>query len=190
MAIRLLVTNETPSRLVLKTNPAYNQDRDKTYASSRKSGIGCLGFFALVFALIFVYYSASQSHPWYFWVIAGIVLIAFVLFVSIEVNSRNTNRNFARDITVTVDINTGQALRIEKLDSGITRQSEIKLNEVSRLLIDCQGLGHSCTLFLESHGNTPFEVNSASDFEVEQIKEIGKKLGGLLDFYIVQNTDE
>lgn len=181
MTIRLLVTDETPSKLVLKSNPTYNQERDKTYASTRKNGIGCIGIFVLAFALMFLYYSTTESHPWYFWVVVGIVLIAFVFFAFLQVNFFNTNRNFAHDITVTIDLNAGQGLRVEKLESGKTKQSEIKLEEVSRILIACQAVGHSCKLVLELQGSEPFEVNSAYDFDVEAMKEIGKKLGGLLN---------
>ena len=82
---------------------------------------------------------------------------------------------------MSIDLDAGQGLRVEKLDSGKTKQSEIKLEEVSRVLIACQAVGHSCKLVLESQAGKPFEVNSAYDFDVESMKEIGKKLGGLLN---------
>jgi len=181
MTIRLLIIDETPSKLILKTNPAYNQDRDETYASSRKSGFGCLGFFLLAFALIFVNYSTSQTTPWYFWVVTGIIFAAFLFFIFLQINFVNTNKNFARDIKVTIDMDTQQGRRVEKLSSGTERVSEVNLNDVVRILIECQAVGHSCKLLLELKNEQLFEVNSAVDFELGDIKEMGRKLGGLLN---------
>ena len=188
----MLVTEDSPEKVVLQTNPTYNQERDKTFASSLKSGLGCFGIFAalLAFILFYVFTTPRSFLPWYFWLFTAIFFVALTIFISIEISFINFNRNFPRESTITIDLDSQRALRIEKLKSGKAIQSEIKLNDVSRVLIDCQAIGHSCKLALESQSNAPFEVNSAYDFEMESVKEIGKKLGRLLNKPVVLKWSE
>ncbi len=183
MAIRMLVTEDSPTKVVLQTNPAYNQDRDKTYASSRKSGLGCFGVFSilLIFILFYIFTRPLRSLPWYFWVFAAIFFVALTVFIYIEISFIKFNENFPRETTVTVDLDAQHAIRIEKSKSGTTSQTAIKLTEVSRILIECQAAGHLCKLLLQSENDPSFEVNSAYDFEMEPVKELGKKLGRLIN---------
>lgn len=192
MAIQMLVTEDTPTKLVLQTNPAYNQDLDNTYASSLKSGLGCFGILAivLVFILYLFFTTPLSAHPWYFWVFSVAFLIALTVFLFLEISLLNDHRTSARETTVTVDFLSQRASRMEKPKSGKVRQREINLNEVSRVLIDCQEVGHLCKLILESQNNPPFEVNSAYDFEMDPLKDLGKKIGGHLNKPVVLKLAE
>jgi len=183
MAVRMLVTAESPTNIVLQTNPAYNQDIDKTFSSSLKSGLGCFGVFAilLLFILLYIFTRPLSSLPWYFGVIAVIFFVVLMLFISLEISFIISHRNSPQETRVTIDLDAQQAIRIDTSKSGNTSQTAIKLNEVSRILIDCQAAGHLCKLLLESQNNPSFEVNSAYDFEMEPLKEFGKKLGGLIN---------
>lgn len=182
MALRMLVSEESSSKLVLTTNPEYIKDRDKSYASSRKSGIGCYLLFAIVLACILLYlFTTTGPRPWYFWAVTVVFSVALAFFLFIQSSFIKTNRNFPLDSTITIDLDTQRAVRIEKLNSGEIKQSELNIKDVVRILIDCQAVGHSCRLMLESQASEPFEVNSAYDFDIEAMKEIGKKIGGLLN---------
>lgn len=190
------VTNESPTKITLEMDPAWRADTSKTYAESIKQGRGCLGYIAFAFLLILTIlgYSFStdslRSLPWYFWVFTVIVLVGGVIFVIIEVSFQSSRKNDAEEATVTIDLDSQRAVRVEKSESGEVSQAEIKLNEVSRVLIHCEEAGHSCKLILDLQNNTPFEVNSAYDFELNLIKELGKKLGGFLNRPIILKWTE
>lgn len=192
MTIRMLMTEDSPTKVILQTNPAYNQERDKNYASSSKRGLGCFEYFAVPLAFILYYFfnSPRSSLPWYFWLLMAIFLIALIVFISLQISFINFNRNFPRDTKITIDVDSQRAHRTDKLKSGKELQSEIRLNDVSRVLIDCQVPFHFCKLVFESQSNAPFEVNSAYDFELDAIKEIGKRLGELLNKPVVLKWSE
>ena len=192
MTIQMLVTEDTPTKVVLQTNPAYNQDLDETYASNLKNGLGCLGIFAilLVSILYFFFTTPRSALPWYFWVCSGAFFTVLTVFLLLEISLVNDHRTFGRETTVTVDLLSQRALRIEKPRSGKVRQTEINLGEVNRILIDCQEVGHLCKLVLESQNHPPFEVNSAYDFDLGLLKDLGKKIGGLLNKPVILKLRE
>ncbi|HSL42099.1 MAG TPA: hypothetical protein VK897_01630 [Anaerolineales bacterium] len=192
MAIQLLVTEDTPTKVVLQTNPEYNEDVDETHASNLQNALGCLGIFAvlLVFILYFFFATPRSALPWYFWGCSVAVLIALAVFLFFEISLLNDHRTFGRETTVTVDLLSQRALRIEKPKSGKVRKTEINLSEVSRVLIDCQEVGHLCKLVLESPNHPPFEVNSAYDFEMDPLKDLSKKIGGFLDKPVILKLAE
>jgi len=183
MAIQMLVTEDTSTKIVLQANPDYNEDLEKTFASNLKNGLGCLGISAipLFFILYFFLTTPRSALPWYFWVCSAAFFIALTIFLLFEISVVNDIRTFAQETTVTVDLLSQRALRVEKPKFGRVRQTEINLSEVSRVLVDCQEVGHLCKLLLESENRPPFELNSAYDFEMEPLKELGKKLGRLIN---------
>jgi hypothetical protein len=192
MAIQMLLIEDTLTKVVLQTNPDYNQDLDQTHSSNLKNGLGCFGIFAivLVFILYLFFTTPRSALPWYFWVFSVPFLIALTFFLFIEISLLNDYRTEARETTVTVDLLSQRAMRIEKPRFGKVRKTVINLSEVSRVLIECQAVGHLCKLLLESQNNPPFEVNSAYDFEMEPLKDLGKKIGGLLNKPVILKLAE
>jgi hypothetical protein len=187
MTIRMLVTEETPSKLILKTNQEYKQMRDQVPASGSKNIMGCV---VLVIILISFLSISIIAHTWQFWLWTTIFLVTSMVFISFQISFINFNKSLSRDITIAIDLVSRRAIRIDKLKSGTEEHSQIKLNDISRVLIDVQEHGHSCKLVFESQSNEPFEVNSSADFEAEPIKEIGQKLGRLLNKPVVLKVSE
>ena len=155
-------------------------------------GFGCLGFFVILLIpiLYFFFTTPLSSLPWFFWLFTIVFLIALASFIFIEISFVNSNRNFARETTTIIDLNSQQVIRTEKLTNGKVRQSEIKLDEVNRVLIHCEEVGHSCVMFLDSKIQKPFEVNSSTPFELNQLQESGKRLGMLLNKPVILKWTE
>lgn len=183
---QMRVTNESPTKITLELDPAWKAEMSKTYAQSIKQGRGCLGFVAVAFLLILTIlgYSFStnslRSLPWYFWAFAVIVLTGAVIFVLFEVYFESSHKNDAEEATVTIDLDSQRVVRVEKLNSGKTTQNELKLEQVTRVLIHGDDAGHRLKLTLESKSDPPFEVNSDVFFDSEPMMELGRKLGAFI----------
>ena len=192
MAVKMLVTEDTPTKVVLQINPVYKENRDKTYASSRKSGRGYYRIFTILIlaALYYFFTKPFGTLLWIFWIFTAAVFIVFAWLVYLDRFLVRSNKNTGEEITTTIDLDSQRAFRIEKSKLGEVEQPEMKLNEVRRVLIHCEELGHSCKLFLESMNSTRFEVNSAYDFEMNSLKDFGKKLGGLLNKPVILKWTE
>ena len=187
MTIRMLVTEETPSKIILKANPEYNQIMDKASAKGSRDIIGCLVLIIILIAFLSI---SIIARTWQFWLWTAIFLVAAIVFIRFQISLINFNKNLSRDITITIDLDSQQALRVSRLKSANEEHSAMRLNDISRILIDIQTAGHSCKLVFDSQSNKPFEVNSAADFEAQSIKEMGKKLGGLLNKPVVLKISE
>jgi len=180
------VTEETPTKMILELDPEYREFAAETYANSVKSGLGCLGFLAItVISVLFIagysfFTNSLRSLPWSFWVFAVVVLIAGALFVFSEVSFLSSRKNYAQEVKTTIDLDSQHAVRVEKLKSGKVNHYDLDLNQVRRILIHCEELGHSCRVLLDSPGSPGFEVNSDVFFDVEPMKAFGKKLGSIL----------
>lgn len=149
--------------------------------------IGCI---ALVIILITFLSISIFSQTWQFWLWTVILLFASIVFIGFQISFMNFNKNLSRDTTIAIDLNSRRAIRIEKLKSGKEEHSQIKLNDISRILIDVQEHGHSCRLVFESQSHEPFEVNSSSAVDAQLMTEFGKKLGGLLNKPVVFKISE
>lgn len=183
---KMHLTSESPTKITLELDPAWKAETSKTYAESIKQGRGCSGFVAIAFLFILTIlgYSIStnslMSLPWYFWVFAFLVLIGGVIFVLFEVSFQSSRKNDAEEATVTIDLDSQRAVRVEKLNSGKTIQNELKLEQVNQVLIHGEDTGHRLKLTLESQSNPPFEVSSDVFFDPKPMIELGKKLGAFI----------
>ena len=192
----MYVTHESPTQLTLEMDPAWKAETSKTYADSVKQGRGCLVFVAIAFLVLLAIlgYSSStnslSSLPWSFWVVAVLVFIGGVIFVLFEVYFVASHKNEAEEATVTIDLDTQRALRIEKLNSGKTRQNEIKLEQVTQVLIHGNDAIHTLEVTLESQNGPSFDVNSDVFFDSNPMIELGKKLGAFLKKPVVFRISE
>jgi hypothetical protein len=120
------------------------------------------------------------SLPWYFWVFAVILLIAGTLLVIFEVSFQSSHKKGTEEATVTIDLDSQRAVRVEKLKSGQTTQNALKLEQVTRVLIHADDAGHRLTLILESQTEPSFSVNSDVFFDSQPMIELGTTLGAFI----------
>jgi hypothetical protein len=190
------VTHESPTQITLETDPAWREEMSKTYADSITQWRGCGGAVAIAFLLLFaiIGYSRStnslSSLPWSFWVVAVLVFIGGVLFVLFEVYFELSNRNDAEEATVTIDLESQRALRVEKLHSGKTTQTELNLEQVTQVLIHGNDAVHTLKVTLESQTGPSFHVNSDVFFDSQPMLELGKKLGAFIKKPVVFKVTE
>jgi hypothetical protein len=177
------VTNETPTRITLEIDPAWKAETSKTYADSLKQGRGCLGIVALAYIIIFAIVGYSRSNnslntlPWSFWVIAVLVFLGGMLFILLEVYFVSSHRKDAKEATVTIDLDSQRVIRVEKSNSGKTTQQELKLEQITKVLVHGDDAIHTITVTLESYNNSSFKVNSDVFFDSKPMLEFGMKLG-------------
>jgi len=177
------VTSESSTKMILELDPSWKAETSKTYAQSVKQGRGCLGYIALAFVLVLgvVGYSfftnSIASLPWYFWAFAVVALVGGGIFTFIHLSFESSHKNEAEEAVVTFDLDSQQAIRVEKSNSGKIKQNEIKLEQVTQVLIHGDDLGHRLTVTLESQNNPPFNVNFDVFFDSRPMIELGKKLG-------------
>jgi hypothetical protein len=183
---QMRVTNESPTKMILELDPSWKAETSKRYAQSVKRGRGCLGFTAIAFVFILAkvgYYFATNSLgslPWDFWVFAIIVLVGGGIFAFIQISFESSRKNDVQEVMVTIDLDSQQAVRVEKSISGKTKQNELKLEQVTQVLIHGDDFGHRLAVTLESQNNPSFNINSDVFFDSKPIIELGKKLGDLI----------
>ena len=96
----------------------------------------------------------------------------FVAYVS------NYN-NDAKEATVSIDLDSQQAIRTEKLNSGKIKQYNLKFEQVTQVLIHGDDLGHRLTVTWESQNSPSFNINSDVFFDSKPMIELGKNLATL-----------
>ena len=171
----LRVIAESPTKLVLEMDSPTRAN----WADSR----GYLLYPLLSLALVFLCLSTYKPPIWLYWVIAAGVLlfVSFVLYVIFT---------SPQEATVIIDLMSGRATRIEKSVIGRKKKQELELGRVSRILINAEEVGHHYRVILESQSKPHLEVNFAIDSEAESFRELGKKIGSLLNKPVVfKHTD-
>jgi len=174
MAI-MLVTEDTPKKMVLEMDAS--QPKSNPWKGCGVPIILINLFLIPVFILRARSYLFSGSQ---FWVETIVVSLVEVALISIFVFFLRIQRNEAKEATVSIDLEAQQATRIEKLNSGETKQYELRFEQISQILIHGEEAGHRLTVTLESPNNPPLEVNSDVFFNPAQMLEFGKKLGSLI----------
>ena len=165
----LQVTEDTPSKLILKM--VESQAVRRSWRGLIAPAIGTTLF------LICIVVMALTQAGW--GILIALSLIA-VLMLGIVIFSAWLRRIIAIEANVTIDLQSQRATRIEKFRSGKTKQYEIKLEQVSRVVIHSEELGHGCNLVLDSPNNLPFTVRTGSFVEIESVIALGRKLGDFL----------
>jgi len=175
----MLVIEDTPKTMVLEMDPSQPQFKPLTLR-------GCIGpAFVITAILIFVYLWAKVRffdgpQSWLFWAITIGVLLAEVFLIGVFVFFVSNHNHDAKEATVRIDLDAQQAIRIEKLNSGNIKQYDLKLEQVTQVLIHGEDAGHRLTVTLESQDNPSFNVNSDVFFDSRPMIELGKKLGVLI----------
>jgi hypothetical protein len=190
------VVNESPTQITLEMDPAWKAETSNTFAESIKRARGCAVFVAIAFLLILaiVWYSRSNdalgSLPGSFWILSDLVFIVGGIFVLFEVYFELSHRKDADEATVTIDLDSQRAVRIEKLNSGRTTQTEIKLEQVTQILVVGDNAVHTLNVTLESQNHPSFNVNSDVFFDTQPMIDLAKKLGAFLNKPVVIKLTE
>ena len=182
------VIEETPTKMVLEMDPSQNRD-------SSKRGVGCSGIVVgitlvlVVVFMVFGYPFYNTPRAWLFWMITSgsLLMEVFVIYMAIFV-SRVVN-TVVEKAAVNIDLQSHRAVRIEKLRSGQLHYYELKLDEVSRVLVCREELGQSCRVLLDSKDGTHLEVNSGEFAAVESMNLFANRLGKLLRKPVVLKKD-
>jgi hypothetical protein len=181
----MLVIEDKPNKIVLEMDTSQPQFKPLTWR-------GCLGpaFGVTIFLIFFLALARFSlfdgSLSWLFWPIAaGAFLVVEAILVVAIVFSVSNYKNNVKEATVSIDLDSQQAVRAEKLNSGKIKQYDLKLEQVTRVLIHGDDLGHSLTVTLESKNNPSFNVNSDVFFDSKPMIELGKKLGDLINKRVV-----
>lgn len=190
------VTNESPTKITLELDPAWRVKTSETYAESIKQGRGCFGAIAITFLLILsilgysFFTNSLGSLPWYFWAFAVILLTVGAILVIFEASFQSSHNNRAEEATVTIDLDSQRAVRVEKLKSGKTTRNELKLEQVTQVLVCGDDAGHRLTVTLESQNDPSFNLNSDVYFDSKPMIELGKKLGAFIKKPVVFKITE
>jgi hypothetical protein len=190
------VTHESPTQMILEVDPEWKTWMSKNHAGSVKQRLGCCAFFAVAFLLLsgIIWYSNStnslDSPPWPFWVVAVLVLLAGMFWVLVEVHDVVSHRNDGENITITIDLNSRRAIRIVRWRSGKTKQTELKLDHVTQVLIHGNNAIHTLTVSLRSQTGPSLQVNSDVFYDSEPLLEFGKRLGTFITKPVVLKITE
>jgi hypothetical protein len=85
-----------------------------------------------------------------------------------------------KEATVCIDLDSQEAVRIEKCNSGKINHFILNIKEVTQVLIHGDDLGHRLTVTLESYNNPSFSINSEVFYDSKPMIELGKKLGAMI----------
>lgn len=175
----MLVIEDTPKKMVLEMDTSQPQFKPLTWRGCIGPTLGFTGLLLLVFAWArYSYFDGSQS--WLFWVITIAALLVEIFLIIVFVFYVSSYNNEAKESTVSIDLDSQQAVRVEKLNSGKIKQYDLKFEQVTQVLIHGDDLGHRLTVTLESQDNPSFNINSDVFFDSEPMIELGKKLGNLI----------
>jgi hypothetical protein len=181
----MLVIEDTPKKMMLKmdaSQPKYNPWK------------GCfLPILGINIFLIPIFICRASSYHFsgsQFWKETIVVSLVEVVLISIFVSLLRMMKKDVKEATVSIDLDTQQATRIEKLNSGETKQYELRFEQISQILIHGQEAGHQLTVTLESPNNPPLKVNSDVFFDTRPMIELGKKLGNLIRKPVIFKTTE
>ena len=175
----MIVTEDKPNKIVLELNPSQSKSKPLTWNGCIRPSLLVTIFLFVV--LVWARFSFSEgSQSWLFWSItAGAILVAIFLVV-VMVFFVSSYRNEAKEARVTIDSDAQQAVRVEKSNSGKTKQYNLKFEQISQVLIHGDDLGHRLMLTLESPNNSPLGVNSDVFIDPQPMIELGRKLGRLI----------
>ena len=176
------VIEETPTKIILET--VRSQSRD-----SAGRGLGCSGIvFGITLILVIVvtvfgylYHNTPRSSLFWAVTVGSLLMETLVIYTAIFV-SRVVNA-VVEKAAVNIDLHSYRAVRIEKLRSGHLHYYELKLEDVSRILVCQEEPGQSCRVLLDTKTGSHLEVNSDEIVgmeSVESMKLFAGRLGELL----------
>jgi len=173
MPAEMKLKEETPTKIILETD-----------SSSRKWAeyLRMLIIPPLFLAGVLI---ITDFPTWLNWVIISLaVLIEMVMILAVYSELVN--------VTVTIDINTQRATRIENFFFITTKKIELNFNQVNRVLIHCEEQGHHCRMLLDSISSEPLEIDFYLPFEEKQKASLllSKKIGELLRKPVVMKVTD
>jgi hypothetical protein len=175
----MLLTEDTPTKMVLEMDPSQPTFKPLTWRGCIGPTLGFTGLLLLVFAWArYSFFYGSQS--WLFWVITIAALLVEIFLIVVLVFYLSSYNNEAKEATVSIDVDSQKAVRVEKSNSEKIRQFDLNLGQVTRVLIHGDDAGHRLAVTLESQSSPPFNVNSDVFFDSNPMIELGKKLGALI----------
>lgn len=145
---KLRITEDTPTKLVLEKSFAGS---DIWRGWSKPLILPLLLLAGSSFALF-----TGFLQDWWVWAILGGASIVEIFTLYIFLTSE-------RKITVTFDLHSRTVTRIEKLVSGKVKKNELKLDQVNRVLMHSEEVGHHTRLLLESQNHPPLEIATNYD---------------------------
>jgi hypothetical protein len=177
----MVVTHDTPTRLVLEMDKSQPQFKPLTWRGCIGPSLGVILVFILIFALVWASFSFSyNSLSWLLWpFIISIILVATFLVAGIFISLSNYKHQI-KEATVCIDLDSQEAVRIEKCNSGKINHFILNIKEVTQVLIHGDDLGHRLTVTLESYNNPSFSINSEVFYDSKPMIELGKKLGAMI----------
>jgi len=175
----MLLTEDTPTKMVLEMDPSQPIFKPLTWRGCIGLTLGTTGLLILVFAWArYSFFYGSQS--WLFWVITIAALLVEIFLIVVFVFYVSSYNKEAKEATVSIDVDSQKAVRVEKSNSEKIRQLDVNLGQVTRVLIHGDDAGHRLAVTLESQSSPPFNVNSDVFFDSNPMIELGKKLGALI----------
>ena len=179
----MIMAEETPTRLVLKS------DKPEDY------GGGCItvaivGAMVMIIILAYARYAFFESsRTWLFWVIAVATLLIESLLVYVAIKT-SPGKNI-QEATVSIDIESQKATRIEKLKSGKVKQYDLEFVNLKQVVFRSEEVGHGVYLLLEPYDGSDFSIASGEFVgHFASLMNLSKKLGDFLRKPVVlRNTD-
>jgi hypothetical protein len=185
---KMRITEDTPTKLVLEKSFAGSD----IWRGWSKPLIMPLLFLAGSSIALFI----GFLQTWWVWVIFGgsLIVEAFTLYMFLSSE---------RKLTITFDLHSRIVTRIERLVSGKVKKNELKLDQVNRVLMHSEEVGHHTRLLLESQnhplleiatnydlltldqGKYIYEPSSEDASVIKSLDVLGKKIGGLVQKPVV-----
>src|SRR5574341_5062 len=137
---KMRITEDTSTKLVLEKSLSAS---DLWRGWSKPLLLPLLFFVGSSIALF-----TGLLQTWWLWAIFGgsLIVEAFTLYIFLA-SERKT--------TVSFDLHSRMATRIEKLVSGKAKRNELKLGQISRVLLHSEEVGHHTRLLLETQNHPP-----------------------------------
>ena len=106
----MLLTEDTPKKMVLKMDASQPKFKPLTWNGCIGPALGISGFLIVAFAWArFRFFDSSQS--WLFWVITIAALLVEIFIIFIFVSYVSGYNNDAKEATVSIDLDSQQAVR-------------------------------------------------------------------------------
>jgi hypothetical protein len=179
---RLQIVKDTPFELVLENPLAANA----IWREWRKPLTYPLLFLVASFVVLYVRSLNNLLSPtWLYWVIGfGVFIVeAFVFYIFLASELK---------VTITIDLHSKIAKRVEKNLIGIKKKKELELEQISRVLIHCEEVARWHWVTLDSQTYPPLKLDSAMALpsDANSLRAMSIKVGEFLNKPVVfKKTD-
>jgi hypothetical protein len=102
---------------------------------------------------------SANSLSWLHWPLLIRIFLAVIIPIGGILISVSNYKQQIKEATVCIDLDSQEAVRIEKYNSGKINQFNLNIKEVTQVLIHGDDLGHRLTVTLESYNNPSFSIN-------------------------------